>query len=254
MPDLFSSSGKALNFFLIIVPILIFFLILFYSIKKKNKKKENSLPAKDYTSLRKTLHLSAFDPGKITDLFRPYLTESGREIFKRMKLVIGEYEKLMTENYIKVQDEIDFLKNFLEIERLRMKGKFYYSIKYSGNSELNVKIPSMMLLPLVSNLIKQNILTETLLEIEFNRMLNKDLKILVRYLWLENTETESDQQLKYIIANIKEMLLIYDSEEKFSIKQYLLESPEKGNYGISVEIVIPSDIVINSEETFIESQ
>lgn len=60
------------------------------------------------------------------------------------------YEELTT-----IEEEVDFLKQYLEIQKLRYPSKFEYQFNIDGNLEINeVKLPSMIIQPFVENAIE----------------------------------------------------------------------------------------------------
>ena len=54
---------------------------------------------------------------------------------------------------ISIKDEINFLKLYLNLEKLRFDSKFEYNISYEGINNLQQKIPSMVIQPFVENAI-----------------------------------------------------------------------------------------------------
>jgi len=78
------------------------------------------------------------------------------------------------ENYISLDDEMEYLQNYLEMEKLRFKDKLDYVIQ-SDNELLNktVKVPAMLIQPYVENAVKygmQNEATEqTKIQVSFKK-------------------------------------------------------------------------------------
>ena len=90
--------------------------------------------------------------GKFADLIRTYLNHS-------------------TKGKITLQEEIDCLEMYLELEKLRFEDKLDYTITTSGNLKPeDVNIPTMLLQPYVENALKHGLLhrkTDRILNINF---------------------------------------------------------------------------------------
>ncbi|MFT4610866.1 MAG: hypothetical protein ACJA1H_000369 [Glaciecola sp.] len=90
--------------------------------------------------------------GKFADLIRTYLNHS-------------------TKGKITLQEEIDCLEMYLELEKLRFEEKLHYTIATSGNLKPEqVNIPTMLIQPYVENALKHGLLhrkTDRVLKINF---------------------------------------------------------------------------------------
>jgi len=65
-----------------------------------------------------------------------------------------EHSKL--EN-ISIEEEIDFLSNYLELESMRFEEKFNYSIKVQNNKLNDYEIPPLLVQPLIENAVKHGL-------------------------------------------------------------------------------------------------
>lgn len=78
--------------------------------------------------------------GKFADLIRKYLNYS-------------------TQGYISIQEEIECLKIYLDLEKLRFEDKLNYSITIAGTNQLDdAVIPTMIIQPYIENAIKHGLL------------------------------------------------------------------------------------------------
>jgi hypothetical protein len=223
--------------------ILVLILLYFYrkKIKRKSGNKETNT-SQNYALLKKVLHYSAFSYDNITELFQPFLTEDGNEVYKKLKTLLRNYHNYLTENYITIENEIKIIIEFLEIEKIRKKKEFNYDIKTSDNLN-GLQIPSMVLLPLIANMTRQTFLGGTLFKIEFIRILNNDLKVQMTSIFNSKIkEIGSDHRIEEVISNLKDMFSHLNKDENLNIKQFILGTPEDDHIGFCIEIVIPSKI------------
>ncbi|WP_299889090.1 histidine kinase [uncultured Lacinutrix sp.] len=106
--------------------------------------------------------------GKFADLIRTYLNHS-------------------TKGNITLQEEIDCLEMYLELEKLRFEDKLYYSTTVSGTLNANnVLIPTMLVQPYVENALKHGLLhRKDNRNLEINFIINKEAK-LIKCIILDN--------------------------------------------------------------------
>jgi len=65
------------------------------------------------------------------------------------------------QNFIKIEDEIDYLENYLQMEKLRFKDKLDYTIESNVSSLIrDYKIPAMLIQPYVENAVKYGMQNE----------------------------------------------------------------------------------------------
>ena len=90
-----------------------------------------------------------------------YLDENNRE---KADYIFGKYAKLIRQTVISsdqiavpIEEELDFVKNYIEIERFRCSNSFSYSINADKNSDMQTKIPRMLIHTFVENAIKYGI-------------------------------------------------------------------------------------------------
>jgi LytS/YehU family sensor histidine kinase len=87
-----------------------------------------------------------------------YTEDSTRE---KADYIFGKYAKLIRQTVISsdkvivtVGEELDFVRNYIEIEKFRIDKCFNYSINIDQESQLNTKIPRMLIHTFVENAIK----------------------------------------------------------------------------------------------------
>lgn len=101
-----------------------------------------------------------------------------RKDFDKADYIFGKYSKMLRATVLNsdkiittLAEELDYTKNFIELEKIRQNNKFIYEINIDENADLNLKVPKMIIYTFVENAIKHGI-----------RHLKKDglLKILIK--------------------------------------------------------------------------
>ena len=171
-------------------------------------------------------------------------------------LYLSQFARLIRQNLnainassINLEEEIDRLKNYLDLEKLRMEDKFEYNIEVAENVEADeVQIPSMIIQPFVENAIWHGI---ALLEekgqiiIKFLMQDDKSLTVIVEDngIGMKRSETFSAKREKHLNLGMemtRKRLEILG--KKFSVKTCLTFSelfPGSENPGTRVEMVVP---------------
>ena len=143
-----------------------------------------------------------------------------------------------------VNEEVDYLKSYLEIQKIRYQDRLKYDIEIEENV-LNREIPKLILQPIVENSIKYTYKIQQNLEINvFIRNLEDNVELIIN----DNGPGISEDQLSELLKNMdnynsknsiglyninKKLKLIYDDRYKFDIKNY--------NFGLEIRIVIPKE-------------
>ncbi|MBQ0769554.1 MAG: histidine kinase, partial [Bizionia sp.] len=88
--------------------------------------------------------------------------------------LIRQFFELSKETEISLKEELQLIKNYLDIEKLRFKDKFEYHINVDDKLEIkHAKLPTMLLQPIVENSINHGI---------FNKIENGNVFINVFYI------------------------------------------------------------------------
>jgi hypothetical protein len=126
---------------------------------------------------------------------------SEKYLVKFSKLIRTFFE-LSKENEITISDEITLLKNYLDIEKLRFRDKFEYSIvvdpKLNGTQG---KIPTMLLQPIVENAVNHGIFnkeTPGKVTIDFIKVNNDEVQVSIsdNGVGFVNTKREGVKKIK----------------------------------------------------------
>ena len=107
-------------------------------------------------------------------------TENYLDIFSRMIRKTLLYSE---KTFMPIQEEIDYLTLYLDMEKLRFKGHFNYAIHVAANVNKSWRIPSLLIQPFVENALKHGISrlpdSEGMIEVRFEYH-NHRLTIVIR--------------------------------------------------------------------------
>ena len=174
-------------------------------------------------------------------------------------LYLSQFARLIRQNLnainaasINLEEEIDRLRNYLDLEKLRMENKFEYHIEVDENVEADeVQIPSMIIQPFVENAIWHGIAEmeeKGQIAIKFRMEDEKSIAITVEDngIGIKRSEVYSANREKHLHLGMemtrKRLELL---GKKFSIRtaiQFFESSPGSPNPGTRVELIIPVGI------------
>jgi ligand-binding sensor domain-containing protein len=154
------------------------------------------------------------------------------------------------ESVVLIKDEVEALKLYLELESLRLEGKFDYSIDIEDLTILDLKIPTLLIQPFVENSIWHGIMLKEsqtgrvnikieqqkgsiLCSIEDNGVGRKK----ANHLRDENTRKHKSLGYKITSQRIELLNLIYSDKFKVVYKDLIDENQQ--SRGTRVEITIP---------------
>lgn len=174
-------------------------------------------------------------------------------------LYLSQFARLIRQNLnsinaasINLEEEIDRLKNYLDLEKLRMENKFDYNIDLAENVEADeMEIPSMIIQPFVENAIWHGIAfieEKGQIQIKFLMQDDKSLLVIVEDngIGMKRSEDYSAKREKHHHLGMemtRKRLEILG--RKFSVKTFLNFSemfPGTPNPGTRVELVVPVGI------------
>jgi len=89
------------------------------------------------------------------------IMQEDRQVAYRCMVMVTKLMRYLLENSDKIsctlKDEIDFVKNYLEIERIRYNGSFTYNIKINSKINQNLLLPKLLLQLHVENAVKHGL-------------------------------------------------------------------------------------------------
>lgn len=150
--------------------------------------------------------------------------------------------------FISLEEEVNSLKIYLELEQLRMEDRLDYSITVDENLDRsNVLLPSMLIQPFVENAIWHGIMPLGIkgkVEISFTGV-DKGLRCVVKDNGIGRKRShnlKSSGELKHHSIGMRlteERLNILSLTEDFHPSMHIIDIDEVGSTGTIVEIIIP---------------
>ena len=156
-------------------------------------KREQQLQEAKHESLKMNLTAlrSQMDPHFIFNLLHSVSNKIESRDSSEAKNILEKFALLMRQNLelainesITLEDEIDFLRNYISLELLRMGSKFTYSIEIDEDLETElIRLPGMLIQPYVENAIKHGLMPleeSGKLEVTFKQVEEDALLIIIR--------------------------------------------------------------------------
>jgi hypothetical protein len=179
-------------------------------------------------------------------------------------IYLSQFARLIRQNLnsintpmINLEEEVDRLRNYIDLEKKRLENKFEYSIEIDSQLEEDgVFIPSMIIQPIAENSIwhgMANLEEKGTIKISFHAYKLKSLKVIIQDNGIGMTKslgfTDKSTQNKHLgMLIIKKRLALlgkkYNTETSMSYSEY---SPGQNNPGTVVELILP---LINSVDDF----
>lgn len=167
---------------------------------------------------------------------------------KKVPSLIAKFSKIMRQSLessydelTTIEEEVSFLTNYLDLQKIRYSNKFDYEIKVDESLEQDeLKIPGMLLQPLIENSIEhgfKNMNHKGILKINFIKEPNH-LKVELRDNGVGfNTEPTHKGYPSRATQIISDRLILLNKKHKSHASYKLSKNPE--GKGILVEVTIP---------------
>lgn len=143
-------------------------------------------------------------------------------LLKFSKLVRQFFEQAK-ENEILISDELKLLKRYLEIEKLRFKDKLNYQFNIDDRINVNsVKIPTLLLQPIVENAVNHGIFNKVesgIITVDFHFVDDETFKVEIidDGVGVKNTRSKTNNQIKSSIV-LKERIYFLNQSGKWKIE------------------------------------
>ena len=133
-------------------------------------------------------------------------TETSDSYLVKFSRLIRQFFELSKEQDITVKDEITLLDNYLELEQLRFKDKLSYTIiPPSDNADLTLKIPTMLIQPIVENSVNHGIFNKDIsgkITVVFKRISVDTMEVSVTDDGVGVSSTTTRKNKKYTSKNL----------------------------------------------------
>lgn len=155
--------------------------VWFFSKKVQQKKNRDLLQEKKLIEIQLSALRSQMNPHFVFNslaAIQYYINnneiEASETYLVKFSKLIRQFFELSKETEISLKEELQLIKNYLDIEKLRFKDKFEYHINVDDKLEIkHAKLPTMLLQPIVENSINHGI---------FNKIENGNVFINVFYI------------------------------------------------------------------------
>jgi tetratricopeptide (TPR) repeat protein len=171
------------------------------------------------------------------ELAENYLAKFG----KLMREVLENSEK----EYISLEDEFAMLKNYMDLEKLRVNNGFDYEFMLAENVEIDeIKIPPLLLQPIIENAIWHGVANGN---VKGNIIISSSLKDDILLIEIENknegytsnnktSEENVAKRKSFGLQIVKERLTLLSKEKRKSSNLEMVPTPQ----GMKVKILLPS--------------
>lgn len=175
-----------------------------------------------------------------------YIQNNNRE---RSVHYLARYSKLMRYNleiadkeYIELEDELNFLNNYIEMEDLRLENSVHYTCNLDLRSDIeDILIPPMFLQPLVENSFKHGFKKEIKSpEIIINVKEEEDdiiIEVIDNGVGFNSLKKETQIHSSYALRNIERRLIHLNRE--FRTLRYDISFESKPHIETKVKLILP---------------
>jgi LytS/YehU family sensor histidine kinase len=232
--------------------VILFLFITLLSQIQMYRLRINQKTEQEMTSLQMKAIKNQIDPHFTFNVLNAigslYANETDRN---RADYIFGKYAKMIRQTVVTsdqiivtLAEELDFIRNYLDIERFRCDDSFDYSVIVDDDEYMDIRIPRMLILTFVENAVKYGIRSRNNMgniKIDISRS-KKNLTVVV-----ENsgpgpeTLTNNAQATGRGLVILNELIELYFRLEKVKIR-YRLGNMYGGNNiitGTSAVITIP---------------
>ncbi len=241
-------------FYVMLVSITVALLVGFI-VRRKNKLHQESETAHQMLLLEQKALQSMMNPHFIFNALGSIQSYILKNNSADAGLYLSQFARLIRQNLnaiktsmIPLDEEVDRLRNYLDLERLRMNNSFSFIIDIGEEIEEDVMIPTMILQPIVENAIWHGLSSlgdNGLIAIYFNKITDKTMRIVIEDNGIgidqaARQTSKKDSHLKIgMNLTLKRLELI---GKKMKVKTSIITSdlhPGNPYPGTKVEIVVP---------------
>ena len=250
-PTFFQKTLVKIILFLIIAVLAYLFQIALYRRRTRKKEIESQLINLEHKALQSMMnpHFIFNALGSIQRyLLQNKPTEAGTYLSQFARLIRQNMNSLKS-NFISIDDEVERLRNYIELEQFRMNHKFAYKIEVNEKIDsYETSIPSMVIQPFVENAIWHGITpipTGGLVTVRFNYLEGKSIQIIIEDngigISITNPVTKSDQNLNLGMELTRKRISLIGERMNTETKLYTEDlNPGTKNPGTRITIIVPA--------------
>ncbi|MBS4061174.1 MAG: histidine kinase [Bacteroidetes bacterium] len=241
-------------FFVILVSITVALLVTFI-LRRKNKLHREQETAHQLVLLEQKALQSMMNPHFIFNALGSIQSYILKNNAADAGLYLSQFARLIRQNLnaiktsmISLDEEVDRLRNYLDLERLRMNNRFSFIIDIGEEIEEDVLIPTMILQPIVENAIWHGLATleeNGLINIFFTKFTDKTMRIVIEDNGIGTEQAALQTKRKDTHLQIGMNLTLKRLEligKKLNVKTSITTSdihPGNPYPGTKVEIIVP---------------
>lgn len=155
-PTFFQRTSTLIILSLLIALLIYWIVRFFYRIQIKKKETDSLLITLEHKALQSMMnpHFIFNALGSIQRYLLQNKAEEAGTYLSQFARLIRQNMNSLKSNSISIDDEVERLKNYLELEKLRMNHKFEYTLEVDEKMDGDeIEIPSMIVQPFVENAI-----------------------------------------------------------------------------------------------------
>lgn len=145
-----------------------------------------------------------------------------------------------------LKDEIEFVKNYIEIQKTRFKGKFDYEIKMDDSIDTGINVPKMIIQTYVENAIKHGLMhkqSKGLLSINIWQKNNRmRITITDDGIGREKAKDLSKTGTKKGLLIVQQIFGMYNKLNKHQIKQEIIDLFDEHHKACGTQVILTIEI------------
>ncbi len=250
VPTFFQRLITKIILALIILCIAFLIIRIYYQKQIKSREKDNLLVTLENRALQSMMnpHFIFNSLGSIQKYLLQNKAEEAGNYLSQFARLIRQTMNSIKSNYVLLDDEIDRLRNYIELEQLRMEGHFSYSIQMDDKLEDDdYTIPSMIIQPFVENAIWHGISPlpkKGMITIRFQYTSESCIRIIIEDngIGFEKSKAFSHSKNNLNMASALTKKRIRLIGEKYKVKTEVIEeelTPGEENPGSRISLLLP---------------
>lgn len=149
---------------IVLVALIVFFIIFRIVVSEKNKQYRKMQQERRLAELELEAIKAQINPHFIYNCLNSIQYFSYKNDYEPVNRYLDLFAKLIRqtmqfsqETFITLGEELDYLANYLSLEKIRFKEKLIYNIQVDQNIAVSTLVPSMMIQPYIENALKHGI-------------------------------------------------------------------------------------------------